>query len=744
MPPRLILRDRYELVREVGRGGAGAVFLARDRTLDRDVAVKVMHRREGGTDLASLDRFAREARLLVDLPHPALVPILDAALDGEPPFLVFPWMPGGDLRTRIRSGPATQEELVRHGSRLASALGHLHRHGVLHRDVKPENILLDARGEASLGDLGLGIGTELDPLTRTGVVVGTPRYMAPETLERGAHGPTSDLYSLGMVLLELCRGRSLEATLPTGAQVQAAVSELPEPALREILRRLLRTDPASRTADAGILATELTALGSGLAPVPAPTPGLLPLPDEASPTHTGFAPVALPGAAAAGSPGPRGAEPGDRLPGPVPGSPAARPAAGPGPTQASGGGLDRPPVALGRRSPAGLAVLAMLLGMAAGFGLRGGCPGPGPGPGPAADLGADLDRDGAGLGPDLSQALARLVEQHRYPDGSVRVALAGVSYLEHEASVVRELLDPRFPIRWARFWSALAAWAEGFSRDPEGRLALDREVRRHLLVPVHHLLCDLVIAELWVLRASSPVVARILGPPRADLAELGRSDIETVRSRLHELQEQIRSALAAIPMLRDPPGDGSALLRLRLVGLFADQDLEGGIRLGRTRARELLGTSPEDAAAFLVASLTCLPTMLSDASVDARRRRELYQEAVEFLRAWPPGPTRTHRLELAADLVLYWFSTGIQELPPGEREAAIELALRTVDEELDRDPWLALQVLTFTVHQETTASLFLGGGGDAKAEAHMTRVEAVRRKALALVEAAGAARGPGR
>ena len=241
----------YRLLKVLGRGGMGCVYLAQDEALDRRVALKVL--RADVLDPEALERMAREAQVVVNHPHPALVPLLDADLAHSPPYMVLQLMEGGPLPVRPGEAAARLAAVGRVGARLADGLAHLHSHGVLHRDVKPANVLLDAQGEAYLADLGLARHAADSPLTQTGCVVGTPRYMAPEVLGQGRYGPASDVYALAMTLLEYCLGRTLDPlSLPEGG-LQDAAREVPDAALRQVLLRGLRTDPESRIQDAGTL-----------------------------------------------------------------------------------------------------------------------------------------------------------------------------------------------------------------------------------------------------------------------------------------------------------------------------------------------------------------------------------------------------------------------------------------------------------------------------------------------------------
>jgi ABC-type phosphate/phosphonate transport system substrate-binding protein len=204
----------YEILERIGRGGMGFVYRARQRSLDRTVALKLI----GGGELASpaaLARFRREAETAAKLDHPNIVPIYEVGEHETNPFLVMRFIEGASLAERLGefalrngSGRAGQCEIARLIAMVARAVHYAHDRGVLHRDLKPSNIILDQHGNPHLTDFGIAksIGQETD-LTQTSELVGTPCYMAPEQAEGGALSPRSDVYSLGIILYELLTGR---------------------------------------------------------------------------------------------------------------------------------------------------------------------------------------------------------------------------------------------------------------------------------------------------------------------------------------------------------------------------------------------------------------------------------------------------------------------------------------------------------------------------------------------------------
>lgn len=214
-PGAEVLAGRYQVEGYLGQGGTADVFLATDLRLGRTVAVK---RFRPGTSAVVEDRFCEEAVLLARLRHRNLVTVYDAGRDAQGAYLVVDHIDGSTLRERIAAGPLPYGDVVRLGRRLSSALAHVHAAGVVHRDMKPTNVLLNADGEPFLADFG--VSRPIDEATRAepGTLVGTVAYMAPEQILGKGSAPASDVYSLGLVLLECLKGaREFQGTLPEAA-----------------------------------------------------------------------------------------------------------------------------------------------------------------------------------------------------------------------------------------------------------------------------------------------------------------------------------------------------------------------------------------------------------------------------------------------------------------------------------------------------------------------------------------------
>jgi tetratricopeptide (TPR) repeat protein len=278
----------YEVLGELGRGGMGVVHRARAGD-GREVAVKVLAR----SGEPSFARFERERRLLASLGEAeGFVPLLDAGVTGETAWLVMPFVPGGTLRQKLVKGPLGVDETVALGLALARALGAAHERGIVHRDVKPENILFTREGRPLLADLGLakhfdrnaqGASQSVD-LSRSGTIRGTAGYMAPEQLEDAMRaGPAADVFALGAVLYECLEGRPAfegETVVDMLSKVTSGSVEPFERAsvprwLEEIVARALAREPRARFPDGGALARTLDARKAAPAVVPGSRRALL-------------------------------------------------------------------------------------------------------------------------------------------------------------------------------------------------------------------------------------------------------------------------------------------------------------------------------------------------------------------------------------------------------------------------------------------------------------------------------------
>ena len=259
-------RGRYRLDRSLGHGGMATVFLARDEELDRPVAIKLLAEHLVG-DSAFRDRFLREARLAARLSHPNVVSVYDVgeAEDGRP-FMVMEYVPGKTLAEVGRPTPAEAVGLV---LQACQGLAHAHEAGLVHRDVKPQNLLLRDDGVLKVADFGIARAAETTALTQVGTVLGTAAYLSPEQALGEEVTPATDVYALGAVLYELLAGRTpyeFDSLADLAAKQReepiTPVSELaPEvsPQVEDAVMRALARNPAYRPPSAAALAQELSA-----------------------------------------------------------------------------------------------------------------------------------------------------------------------------------------------------------------------------------------------------------------------------------------------------------------------------------------------------------------------------------------------------------------------------------------------------------------------------------------------------
>jgi len=312
VPPALgpigsLLADRFSIVSLIGTGGMASVYRATDTALGRTVAVKLFRADGGGSEP---ERQSGEIALLASLNHFALVTLFDAGtatVDGAPrTFIVMELVDGPDLRTRIEDGPVPSDDVAGLGADLAEALHYVHERGIIHRDVKPANVLLAPSGfpgrgmHAKLADFGIARLLDETRLTATGLLLGTASYLSPEQALGEAIGAPTDVYSLGLVLLECLTG----VRAYPGTAVESAMARLqrqPEvpsdlgDGWTDVLRTMTARDPADRPTAAEAAAV-LRALATGSSTTDASTALLPTAAPAAEPDPTLVLPAVTPAA----------------------------------------------------------------------------------------------------------------------------------------------------------------------------------------------------------------------------------------------------------------------------------------------------------------------------------------------------------------------------------------------------------------------------------------------------------------
>ena len=269
---------RYLLGEFLGGGGMGEVYLAHDEVLDRDVALKVLRSRYAG-DEEFAERFRREARSAAGLSHPNIVQVYDRGeTEDGTSYIAMEYVPGGTLKERMeRRGPFGAGETAAVGAQIADALGAAHEQGVIHRDIKPQNVLVSASGDLKVTDFGIARAASAVTSSASGAIFGTAGYISPEQAMGEPVGPPSDLYSLGVILYEMLTGE-----LPFTADNSIAVCmkhvteplcppkrvnpEIPE-GMDAVVAMLLAKRPADRYAGAAELMIDLERVQEGLPPV---------------------------------------------------------------------------------------------------------------------------------------------------------------------------------------------------------------------------------------------------------------------------------------------------------------------------------------------------------------------------------------------------------------------------------------------------------------------------------------------
>jgi serine/threonine-protein kinase len=285
---------RYRGPERIGHGGMGDIYRATDETLGRDVAIKLLAERYAN-DVAVRGRFTREALAAARLSgEPNTVTIFDVGEWNDRPFIVMEYLSGGSLEERLREHGAEEPgQVVRWLAQAARALDAAHAQGVVHRDVKPGNLLLDGDGNVHVADFGIATAVGLDSLTQTGTIIGTAGYLSPEQAQGQRATPASDVYALGIVAFELLTGErpygNESTTAEAAAHVHAPIPSVSErdptlpPQLDGVFERVLAKDPADRYESGGAFVNALDrAFEQPTALLPVQTPRREPRPPRAA------------------------------------------------------------------------------------------------------------------------------------------------------------------------------------------------------------------------------------------------------------------------------------------------------------------------------------------------------------------------------------------------------------------------------------------------------------------------------
>jgi tRNA A-37 threonylcarbamoyl transferase component Bud32 len=269
-----VVADRYEVIEELGRGGMGKVYKVYDRKIKEVVALKLI-RPEISLSEKVVERFKNELRIARKIAHRFVCRMYDVGEEGFSHFITMEYVPGEDLKAFIRrSGQITPYKAVSLAQQVSEGLAEAHRLGVVHRDLKPQNIMIDKQGNSRIMDFGIARFQEAEGLTGTGAIMGTPEYMSPEQAELKEVDPRTDIYALGVVLFEMVTGKvpfegetPLSIALKHRSQPPQNPRELNPhipPALAQVILKCLAKDRTKRIQSAEDLAADLTSISQGL------------------------------------------------------------------------------------------------------------------------------------------------------------------------------------------------------------------------------------------------------------------------------------------------------------------------------------------------------------------------------------------------------------------------------------------------------------------------------------------------
>lgn len=269
-----VFNKRYRVIEKVGGGGMADVYKAEDIELGRVVALKILHK-QFATDEGFLERFRREARAAAKLNHPNIVSIYDVGQEDGVYFIVMEYVKGVTLKKLIqKDAPMSTEKVVHIGMQIAKAMEFAHEHEIIHRDIKPQNVIITDTGEIKVTDFGIARAGSTSTMTRTGAILGTAHYISPEQAQGSVVGPTTDIYSLGVVLYEMATGElpfrgenpvavALKHINDTPLPPRQVFAGVPE-SLEAVILKAMAKDPSSRYRSAEALRDDLKRVIEGL------------------------------------------------------------------------------------------------------------------------------------------------------------------------------------------------------------------------------------------------------------------------------------------------------------------------------------------------------------------------------------------------------------------------------------------------------------------------------------------------
>jgi len=266
-----IFATKYEILKKLGQGGFASVYLAKDTMLGRKVAIKVLDAQLPANDPTFLKRFEREAQTVAQLNHPHIIDVYEFGQAEGHYFIVMPYLSGPDLAHLLQQqGPLSVEQVIRITEQVGAALDYAHNQGVIHRDIKPPNVIFNEQGQAILTDFGIvKLANETTALTQTGGVIGTPYYMAPEQWTTGQMDARTDLYALGVMVYQMLTGQVPFSGQTPHRIMYAHLNETPpplhvlnpalSPAVEKVLLKILAKSPAQRYQTAAQFCADLQA-----------------------------------------------------------------------------------------------------------------------------------------------------------------------------------------------------------------------------------------------------------------------------------------------------------------------------------------------------------------------------------------------------------------------------------------------------------------------------------------------------